>query len=184
MPSLWNCSLCIPPTITSFKRLESVEENIWEKKITPEIHQSTAVFKTLIFLKVESQVILLDLDENGFHRTILLNTTECNSIYGHYDYPKVTVNKGSAVEKEHLSIYESIEMSNIYWALTIYQELFFVYLVNHHKDLINGVMLLSAFYRQRETDAWQLSNMVRVAQLAIHRSRDLNPSNLILNPYI
>lgn len=85
-----------------------------KKRIIPEIHQSTTVFKTFIFLKgerIEVPVISLDSDENVFQKAILLSSTEPNSIYVQYDYFKVTLNKRSATGKGHLSICESVVMS-------------------------------------------------------------------------
>lgn len=123
-----------------------------QKKMISEIHQSNPHLKHSFSLKKSPL---------EFHvtRTFIWSTTKLNSIYGQCDYLKVTVNKRSAMGKEHLSTCESLIMPYIYRTLTVYQGLFFVYVVNPHKDLVNRVRLLSSFYRQRDRNSWRLSNI-------------------------
>jgi hypothetical protein len=53
-----------------------------------------------------------------------------------------------------------------------------MYSVKLPKDFVNRVRLLSHIFTDR-----QLSNVVRIAQIAIHRSRDVKPNDLFLSPY-
>lgn len=84
-----------------------MEENRCRKKIISEIHQSNLHLKHSFSLK-ES---LLKFQVT---RTFILSTMELNSICGKCEYLKVTVNKRSAMGKEHLSICDSLIMSRIY----------------------------------------------------------------------